>query len=85
MCFNEVKTGQFFRLKKYGLYINRFFVWVSWACVVFGHNCHITARAIIQFTSYFSDLSFFQLAAQGGFLENPVGCVSTSSLLWFKW
>ena len=29
------------------------------------------AWAVIQFTTYFSDLSFFQLTAQGGFSENP--------------
>ena len=33
--------------------------------------CRMTARAIIWFTSYFPNLSFFQLTAQGGLPENP--------------
>ena len=44
------------------------------SCVAFGHNCHITAQAVIQFTSYFSDLSFFQLTAQDGFSRKTPEC-----------
>jgi len=48
------------------------------ACVVLQTqaicNCRITSRAVIWFTPYFPNLSFFQLTAQGGLPENPGTC-----------